>query len=548
MLDFIRRNVQSVFAKVFLSILAITFVLCFGLSDIIRKWFGQDYVVKVGSVKIAPNVFLSEKNKLMHLLSKNKNDANSEKNINNVVIQNLVMKTVADLAVVDFGFYITDDIINRYIVNSEEFKNKNGVFDKVMIRKMLSVLNMSEQLFFENVKKGVGELLVKAAGNDVCGKEVVDLFHEAFGESRELLVAKINIKDIVIPAKSINKKDLFDFYQKHKDEFFIPELRTFKVFYFSENDVKKSINVTDEEIENAFLDKNDPSLKLEDVKESIIDSILANIVPERINAMIRHIEDDLTVGRADSEIVAEFGLKVVEAKDIDSNNQLVSGSGTKLNLRYQDKVLKAAFSSYAEEQPSFEESIDNKDKIHWIVKIESIKPKRNGLFEECLVDVNKAYIESKKRNIAFETSEKLINSVKKGEKLSNACAKMSLKCQKIEKFTREGIDNKEKKWAHAYNFINEVINEIFNADQGYINKFIDDQNIYVYQLNKIYHADDLTMENRISLCNEISKALSSDIYACLLNYLKIKHDIKVNYHLLKQISDDGTLIDYTSEF
>jgi hypothetical protein len=61
MLEFIRRHSQSIIVKAFLTILALTFVLFFGISDVIRRFIGKDYVVKIGSTKISPMELKIEK-------------------------------------------------------------------------------------------------------------------------------------------------------------------------------------------------------------------------------------------------------------------------------------------------------------------------------------------------------------------------------------------------------------------------------------------------------------------------------------------------------
>ena len=63
MLEFIRKHSSSLGVKIFLTVLALTFVFWFGISDIIRKVTGKDYIVKIGNIKISPERFKHEKAK-----------------------------------------------------------------------------------------------------------------------------------------------------------------------------------------------------------------------------------------------------------------------------------------------------------------------------------------------------------------------------------------------------------------------------------------------------------------------------------------------------
>ncbi|MDR1334562.1 MAG: SurA N-terminal domain-containing protein, partial [Holosporaceae bacterium] len=49
MLEFIRKHSQSMVVKIFLSFLALSFVLFFGITTVIQKLRGKDYVVKIGN-------------------------------------------------------------------------------------------------------------------------------------------------------------------------------------------------------------------------------------------------------------------------------------------------------------------------------------------------------------------------------------------------------------------------------------------------------------------------------------------------------------------
>ena len=63
MLELIRKYSKSIVVKVFLTVLAASFLFFFAFPIIADKLMGKDYVVKIANMKISPQVFKYEKNK-----------------------------------------------------------------------------------------------------------------------------------------------------------------------------------------------------------------------------------------------------------------------------------------------------------------------------------------------------------------------------------------------------------------------------------------------------------------------------------------------------
>ena len=110
MLEFIRKHSKSVFVKVLLSVLALTFLFFFGIMDIIRKVTGHDYVVKIANVKIAPEEFKLHKLKAQNMASTMGLDT---KEITSTVLHQLIWETVLGNAAQDCGIRIADATLRQ---------------------------------------------------------------------------------------------------------------------------------------------------------------------------------------------------------------------------------------------------------------------------------------------------------------------------------------------------------------------------------------------------------------------------------------------------
>ena len=99
MLEFIRKYLGSVVVKVILSLVALTFVLFFGISDVINRLAGKDYVIRMGDVKIGPREFQLQYNKAADLMRRSIGNADTYEKIRPHMLEYFVAQTVDKLMV-----------------------------------------------------------------------------------------------------------------------------------------------------------------------------------------------------------------------------------------------------------------------------------------------------------------------------------------------------------------------------------------------------------------------------------------------------------------
>ncbi|MDR1334780.1 MAG: SurA N-terminal domain-containing protein, partial [Holosporaceae bacterium] len=151
MLAAIRKYSNSPVAKTFLFVLAITFISSFGLFQVIRKFLGKDYVIKIGSRRISPGMFRHEKINVTNFgkgFSKNADGAFDK----NSILQKIIYENVIDLAVADFGFFLSETILKQYISSLFMFRDKNGVFNAGLFRAFLRKIQIPENAFMNFFK------------------------------------------------------------------------------------------------------------------------------------------------------------------------------------------------------------------------------------------------------------------------------------------------------------------------------------------------------------------------------------------------------------
>ncbi|GHT98623.1 hypothetical protein FACS1894126_4280 [Alphaproteobacteria bacterium] len=154
MLELIRKYSGSPVVKFFLSILALTFIFCWGIPDIIRKFTGKDYLVKIGNIKITPTLFKFEKDKKLNMMRHNNKNIDEKAETLNILGQ-IINENVIDLAASDFGFVVSEDTIQAYLRGIYMFHDEDGRFDKARLHAFLHKIGFSEQVFIELLRKDI---------------------------------------------------------------------------------------------------------------------------------------------------------------------------------------------------------------------------------------------------------------------------------------------------------------------------------------------------------------------------------------------------------
>ena len=152
MLEFIRRHSQSIIVKAFLIILALTFVLFFGISDVIRRFTGKDYVAKIGSAKIDTMKLKIEKTKRIGMLRDRGQDING-KDLTFAVLHQLIWENIVDQAAHEYGIVISDETIKNYISGMNMFRNKDGSFNANLLHGFLQRIQVQKPCFLNLLKR-----------------------------------------------------------------------------------------------------------------------------------------------------------------------------------------------------------------------------------------------------------------------------------------------------------------------------------------------------------------------------------------------------------
>ena len=122
--------------KIFLAVLAITFLLSFGISGLINRLLGKDYLVKVGDIQITVHDFQNEKHRTFDMMrSRIKNI--DEKAEGRKILYQMIWESIISLAARDFGINVSDEVVQQYLGSNWKFRDENGHFSANLLRGFL---------------------------------------------------------------------------------------------------------------------------------------------------------------------------------------------------------------------------------------------------------------------------------------------------------------------------------------------------------------------------------------------------------------------------
>ena len=157
MLSSLRKFSETIIAKIFITIIALSFVF-WGINDFFRS-NNSNSVAEIDGEEISFNQFINEFNKIIR-----NNNIQSEKiainnNIHILAVSNIVSEKLLKIHAKKLGVAIDDTIIAIEIKNSKEFKDKD-FFSRTKYEKFLLERNINSKILEEQINKNLKKKLI----------------------------------------------------------------------------------------------------------------------------------------------------------------------------------------------------------------------------------------------------------------------------------------------------------------------------------------------------------------------------------------------------
>lgn len=537
MLSFIRKHSGSWFVKLFLGMIAFTFLFFFGMSDVIRRYIGKDYVIKVGDVKIGPNLLKFEVQKRSNQLKKM--NINDENVILGIVINQIIDELLTEQIATFSGISVNDKLIQTYIRSISDFVDKSGNLKKREIMNLMANMGLPEEDFVNFIKRNIKNSIISGTLSHVLPSCIAPFYITANLETRNVKYVEISKDNVLNVVKKPTEEDLRDFYEKNGDLFKLPEYRDFTVLMIDETELIDTIDISENEIKKEYDNSNETD-DLQVVHDKIRNALVTEAVENKIDDMKRGIEDDLTAGVSCKDVAKEYNLKISEFRKI--NKDYVTPSGYKESeLPFMNKLTEVAFALDEGLDSSFACALDKKKhRVHWILHSEKIFPERVDSFVNVKDKVGTEYMKSSRNKAMLDMASNYVSQINDGLALGSVAKGFSVK--KINNLSRDTQLSDEK--LKDIKMDKAALDLIANTDvlkSGYFS--LGDKYI-VFQVVGIKTPDDVNKEKVEELGRNLSKELNNDLYTEMKRYFAEKFGIKINKDLLKHGNEQIPDIDF----
>lgn len=539
MLELIRKYSKSIVVKVFLTVLAASFLFFFAFPIIADKLMGKDYVVKIANKKISPQVFKYERDKKVNAIKKRFGDVDVT-DLSSKILHQIIWENVINLAAQDFGIIVSDSTMYSHISNMNEFRTEDGHFNAANLRRFLRMFEVSESEFLDLSKREIKSHIIRFPFRYVSFADEFNYYSKIKTEKRKLKFIKINPSSFRI-SKAPTNEELEAFYNNNSEKFEVPERRSFDVLILSMDRVGKNIEIPQEEVIEKARDLYGEDYVEKSPEEFVKTDEFKNFKQERVaeaaEEIVRQVQDDLVSGSTIDEVVKKYKLRSLNIKNA------AFDEADAVALPFRKDVMTVAFGSNEKEVGDFNEAEDsNKKLVQWLVYVSDIKPKHVELFEQAKEKVKLAWRKDEQHAKALSVANEIVSKVSAGEKFVNVVGKAGYSAKSTVYFDRAGATSDPK---NKSEIVSDLHEEAFSKLKNEVGLKELNGNIVVYQLDGIGYDVKSEEKNKQNYYVGLVQDSSEDMYQQLIGHLSKKYKVKINYDVMKKVDEaiDASALD-----
>ena len=266
MISSLRNFAKTKFAGLLVFIMIIPFVF-WGMGGMFSSG-NTNNIAKINNNSISTEDFIDYVNKSG--IPEKTIRENLEQNIIEEILSGLVSTTLLDLEIKDFDLTISEVTLLKKIKENKNFRDENGVFQRIKYEKFLLENNLSAPGFEQRLKlRELQRNLFDYIGAGTTSPQFLTtkLFKE---ENQKLEIEFIDLNDFYVNKDDITDKELENFIKDNKDELKIEYLD----FSYTIINPKNLIGVDD--FNQSFFDKID-QIEMDISNDIEFDTVVENL-------------------------------------------------------------------------------------------------------------------------------------------------------------------------------------------------------------------------------------------------------------------------------
>ena len=218
MLDIVRNLVSSIFGKILLGIMVLSFAL-WGVGDILTSGNSQ-LAAKVGNEKITLDEFYNEFQKTVSLYNQQTSSSINLKEAKDLQLHNILLNDlIYSRMVKDYAnkqnIFINDTSLKIIITSLPQFKDADGLFSETKYKNYIFNNFPNEEVFLNEIENSIYQGIIFENFNisSFLDKQVINHLFNHEGEKRSVRYFIINDEDLDI---KLSDELLREYYETEK--------------------------------------------------------------------------------------------------------------------------------------------------------------------------------------------------------------------------------------------------------------------------------------------------------------------------------------------
>ncbi|BAN35582.1 PpiC-type peptidyl-prolyl cis-trans isomerase [Sulfuricella denitrificans skB26] len=256
MLEIIRDRAQGLIAKVIIGLITIPFAL-WGVDSYIRGGDKADNLAKVDGHEITRQEFgqaLKEQQERMRGAMGERFDPAilDRPEVRQSVLDGLVQQRLLATEANRVGFNLPDTLLASIIAEIPEFQQE-GKFSQAQYESMIRAQGMTPTVFENRLRQNlVIQQLLEGLSHGVAAPHTAeDMIARLAEQQREISQAMLTPEQYMIQLK-VNPADVKAYYEKHRDEFLVPEQARLDYVVLSVDELQQQMVISDEELKKYY--------------------------------------------------------------------------------------------------------------------------------------------------------------------------------------------------------------------------------------------------------------------------------------------------------
>ena len=478
MLGAIRKFSSSIFAKIFLFLVAIPFIF-WGMGDLFRSG-NQNTIVKIGNEKVSSQEFINYINKYAPMEQKI-NDSIIDKLLNNFIGEKLIQAETKEL-----NIKVTDNSLGQLVKNQKIFE-KNNEFSRVEYEKFLLENSLTAVMFESEIQQQERkkQLLNYIGGGIVPSHFTINTNFNKINQKR--IVRTINLNNYFDKKFTFSDDEIKSYYEKNKNNY-VENFKSLKYLELS----PKALTGNDE-ISDLFFKKLD------------------------------EIDDIIVEGKNLDFIIESYNLNNPIIQKINREGFL-ENSTEKSNI--PDELVNKFF-KFNESEPTI--LTEYKDKYYAVelISIENIQKKLDNLIRKKIISNLKR---AEKRKFISEIITKINADNFRKSNFYNFSSDEKIAVNKITIVNQNDDKNFEKSLINQiYKYPEDKV--IIATDMNFTQTFL----VYIEKIENVSINKGSSDYKEYSSLSKIN--MINNLYETYDRYLEKKYDININSQALDSIKN-----------